>query len=99
MFTSSATSRPTLLCQKFLGTRTTNILAPIFRGASSSTTTLILQKVGRENRGMYRCRATNTEGEGDSDVVKLTYSVSIIYFSIFEFKWNLKMAYIPFARV
>ncbi|GFQ72134.1 uncharacterized protein TNCT_416441 [Trichonephila clavata] len=41
------------------------------RGILVNNQSLILQKVGRENRGMYRCQATNSEGEGESDVVKL----------------------------
>ncbi|GIY38686.1 hypothetical protein CDAR_574741 [Caerostris darwini] len=57
------------------------------RGILVNNQSLILQKVGRENRGMYRCRATNTEGEGDSDVVKLDIQCEYSFcFSTFE--WN-----------
>ncbi|KAF8773189.1 B-cell receptor CD22 like protein [Argiope bruennichi] len=52
------------------------LVTNISRGIHVNNQSLILQKVGRENRGMYRCQATNTEGEGESDVVKLDIQYS-----------------------
>ncbi|XP_054715266.1 protein turtle homolog B-like [Uloborus diversus] len=48
----------------------------ISKGILIDNQSLILQKVGREDRGFYKCRAINSEGEGESDVVKLDVQYS-----------------------
>ncbi|XP_054715275.1 LOW QUALITY PROTEIN: nephrin-like [Uloborus diversus] len=50
----------------------------VSRGIIVDNQSLILQRVTKEQRGFYRCRAANTEGEGDSDVVKLDIQYSPI---------------------
>ncbi|XP_067130534.1 protein turtle-like isoform X2 [Centruroides vittatus] len=48
---------------------------PLFSNTTAgiivSNQSLVLQKIRRENRGSYRCTATNSEGEGISDELSL----------------------------
>ncbi|KAG8177765.1 hypothetical protein JTE90_011103 [Oedothorax gibbosus] len=52
------------------------VLTNVTRGVLVNNQSLILQKVEKEDRGMYRCHAVNSEGEGESDVVKLDIQYS-----------------------
>ena len=41
------------------------------KGIIVNNQSLILKNVGRDSRGYYRCQALNSEGEGESDIVRL----------------------------